>query len=175
MEIKIEGNPGTGNTFQEIKIGHVENYVPNATQVVNNYYGNQGKPKSEGPAIDKVTIRKAILEDVSKLIDMVYKPKQAVWMKLWNDIIDLREVKIDIYIPGRQDDKIYCRKLVAAIIHHLGSDENNCLGWFSHYNASDIAETLVGSSLKSMRGELGAQPSDEVQTAINNLINEKYS
>ena len=31
MDIKIEGNPGTGNTFQEIKIGYVENYNPNAT------------------------------------------------------------------------------------------------------------------------------------------------
>ena len=175
MDINIQGNPGTGNTFQEIKIEHVENYVPNATQVVNNYYGNQGKPKGEGPAIDKSVIRKAILEDASKLLDMVYKPKQAIWMSLWNDIIDLPAVKIDIFISGKQNDKLYKRILFAAIVHYLGSDENNCLGWFSHYNASDIAETLVGSSLKSMRGELGAQPSDEIQTAINNLINEKYS
>ena len=34
MELKIEGNPGTGNTFQEIKIGYVENYVPNATTIM---------------------------------------------------------------------------------------------------------------------------------------------
>lgn len=174
MDLNIQGNPGTGNTFQEINIGHVENYNPNA-QVVNNYYGTQPKANGEGPAIDKATIRKAILEDVSKLLGMVYKPKQTVWMKLWDDILDLREVKTDVYLPGKNKDMVYNRKLVAAIIHFLGSDENNCLGWFGHYNASDIAETLVGSSQKSMRGELGSQPSDEVQKAIRELINEKYA
>ena len=37
MDIKIKGNPGTGNTFQEIHIGTVQNYNPNATTVINNY------------------------------------------------------------------------------------------------------------------------------------------
>ena len=50
MEVKIDGNPGTGNTFQEIKIGYVENYVPNATTVINNHYGESGKAK---PQTDK--------------------------------------------------------------------------------------------------------------------------
>lgn len=173
MDINIQGNPGTGNTFQEIKIEHVENFNSNA-QVVNNYYGSQPQANSEGAVVDKATIRKAILEDVSKLLNMVYKSRQTVWMNLWNDIIDLREVKIDVYMPGKNKDMIYNRKLVAAIIHFVGSDENNCLGWISHYNASDIAATLLGSSQKSIRGELGAQPSDEVQNAIRELINEKY-
>lgn len=174
MDINIQGNPGTGNTFQEIKIEHVENFNPNA-QVVNNYYSTLPQVNSDGPAIDKATIRRAILEDVSKLLNMVYKPKQTVWMKLWDDIIDLREVKTDVYIPGRNKDMIYNRKLVASIIHFLGSDENNCLGWFAHYNASDIAVALLGSSLKSIRGELGGNPSEEIQTAIKELLNEKYS
>ncbi|MBR3550750.1 MAG: hypothetical protein IKO09_01980 [Bacteroidales bacterium] len=37
MDIKIEGNPGTGNTFQEINIGTVHNFNPNATTIINNY------------------------------------------------------------------------------------------------------------------------------------------
>lgn len=45
MEIKIEGNPGTGNTFQEVKIGTVQNYNPNATTVINNNHGSYPKSK----------------------------------------------------------------------------------------------------------------------------------
>ena len=44
MDINIKGNPGTGNTFQEIHIGTVQNYVPNATTVINNNYGDKQKP-----------------------------------------------------------------------------------------------------------------------------------
>ena len=57
MDIKIEGNPGTGNTFQEIHIGTVQNYNPNATTVINYNGTNSGgreevkdeKPKGKNP------------------------------------------------------------------------------------------------------------------------------
>mgnify|MGYP006924866865 CR=1 FL=1 len=41
MEIEIKGNPGHGNTFQEVHIEYVQNYVPNATTVITNNYGEQ--------------------------------------------------------------------------------------------------------------------------------------
>lgn len=50
MDINIKGNPGTGNTFQEIHIGTVQNYVPNATTVINNNYGDKQKPAA---SVDK--------------------------------------------------------------------------------------------------------------------------
>lgn len=43
MEINIKGDPGQGNTFQDIHIDHVDNFNPNATTVVNNYYGDKQK------------------------------------------------------------------------------------------------------------------------------------
>lgn len=50
MDINITGNPGTGNTFQEIHIDTVQNYNPNATTVINNNYGDKQKP---APATEK--------------------------------------------------------------------------------------------------------------------------
>lgn len=44
MDINITGNPGQGNTFQEIHIGTVQNYNPNATTVINNNYVEKPKP-----------------------------------------------------------------------------------------------------------------------------------
>lgn len=46
MKIEITGNPGTGNTFSEVHIGYVNNYNPNATTVVQNYY--DGKQPDAG-------------------------------------------------------------------------------------------------------------------------------
>lgn len=43
MDLKITGNPGTGNTFQEVHIGTVQNYNPNATTVINHNYGERHK------------------------------------------------------------------------------------------------------------------------------------
>lgn len=33
MKIEINGNPGTGNTFTEVHIGHIENSFPNVKAV----------------------------------------------------------------------------------------------------------------------------------------------
>ena len=51
MEIEIKGNPGHGNTFQEVHIDYVQNYVPNATTVITNNYGEQQRaiPQSSKP------------------------------------------------------------------------------------------------------------------------------
>ena len=149
----------------------------NATEVNNIYhvYGKEVRIPEEDPVIDKATVKKEILKDVSKLLGMVWKEKQPVFIDLWNDIIDLKEVRYDIYSPGKNKDKLYKRSLVAGIIHFIGSDENNCLGWFKDYNASEIARTLLGSSEKSIRGELGSQPPTEVMDAIRKLVNGKYS
>lgn len=46
MDINIKGNPGTGNTFQEVHIGTVQNYNPNATTVINYNYGDKLKATS---------------------------------------------------------------------------------------------------------------------------------
>lgn len=37
MDIKIEGNPGTGNRFEEIHIEHAENLYNHVRKVENHY------------------------------------------------------------------------------------------------------------------------------------------
>lgn len=173
----INLNPGGGIAHQEIHIhGTVEQVYTAATSVTNtyNYYDKGAKPQGEKAAIDRATAKKEILKDVELLVDLVRKPRRPVFMDLWNDILELKEVKYDFNIPGKNEDKQYNRKLVAGIIHFIGSDENNCLGWFDKYNASEITRILLKSSKKSIRGELGAQPSAEVREAIKKLIKEKY-
>lgn len=36
MELNIKGDPGNGNRYDDVHIGNVDNYTPNARTVVNN-------------------------------------------------------------------------------------------------------------------------------------------
>ena len=71
MDIKIEGNPGTGNTLQEILINNVETYEPNATTVVNNHYGDRkASPAAADPATgnaDRIQRRAELLQYAGNL------------------------------------------------------------------------------------------------------------
>lgn len=186
MDIKIEGNPGTGNTFQEINIGTVQNYNPNATTVIN-YNGAREEPaKEEAPKqetaetpksffdrmkepeenIDCEPIRKEILNYVSCLRPLVAPDKKDKYMKMWEGILELEAVKPFVYKTGKQKQTNFNRKLIANIIHHLDSRQM----YAKPYKASDFAKALEGDYDTSVRGELGKFPSDNVCAEIDNYL-----
>lgn len=174
MEIKIEGNPGTGNTFQEVKIGTVQNYNPNATTVINNNYGSYPKSKDNplGQA-DHSAIRQEIINYVSKILKLVEKKWQDGYMDLWNDILDLDVVAAAVYDRGRQKGTVFNRKLVANIICCLGSFRAKDVGMFGAYSPTPIVKELEGRTDCSTRTELGSQPELEIRDAIRQLLKEK--
>ena len=180
MDIKIEGNPGTGNTFQEVHIGTVQNYNPNATTVIN-YNGtsdedNGAKHKKSGPKtmkemleqdlIDTTPIRKEILNYVSCIRPFVKDEWKDMYMQMWEDILDLVVVKEKVYDPGKQKNTNFNRKLVAGILHFLDSQKL----YKDPYNAKAMAEALEGDWEHSVRRELAVDPSDEVVAAIKQLL-----
>lgn len=121
MDINITGNPGTGNTFQEIHIDTVQNYNPNATTVINNNYGDKQKP---APATEKVLQdaereqRKAeIMDYVAKLKNYVAKDWKNRYESLWKEILALPEVNAEVYEPGRQQGTTFNRNLIANILY----------------------------------------------------------
>jgi hypothetical protein len=161
MEIKIEGNPGTGNTFQEINIQHVENYNPNATTVTNNYFGTRAKSvpsETNSPdPVETAPIRDEILLYVSRLRTRLADEWKSRYQQVWADIIDLPVVAASVYNPGKQQGTNFNRNLVANIIHFLGSK-----GAFNEYNAAQFALLLEDSSDHSVRSALGSDPVDEI-------------
>ena len=66
MDIKIEGNPGSGNTFQEIVIHNAQNVNPNATTVINYNYGasNETPNGEEQKQVEKGQKSKKAQEDI---------------------------------------------------------------------------------------------------------------
>lgn len=182
MDINIKGNPGTQNTFQEIHIGTVQNYNPNATTVVN-YFGARGEEaapakKKKGPdsihdmldqdMISTEPIRKEILNYVSCLRPHVAKDKRDRFMQLWDRILDLPDVEEELYDPGKQQNTNFNRNLVANIIHYLDR-----FGFYdSIYNAAALTYALEADKEHPIRRALGQYPSAEVADAVKVLVEE---
>ena len=160
MEIKIEGNPGTGNTFQEVRIGYVENYVPNATTVINNHYGEGGKaqPKAdkETAKADLIVRRGEIMRYVGNLEPFVAKDWKNRYEATWHAILDLPAVAAVIYEPGKQKDTSFNRNLVANIIYIMCDR-----GIIDESNATKLTEALEGDKDHSVRAQLRTEPEDK--------------
>lgn len=157
MDININGNPGTGNTFQEIHIDTVQNYNPNATTVINNNYGDKQKP---APATEKLLQdaereqRKAeIMDYVAKLKNYVAKDWKNRYESLWKEILALPEVNAEVYEPGRQQGTTFNRNLIANILYIMCND-----GVIVETNATKLTEELEGDKDHPVRAKLKENP-----------------
>lgn len=170
MDINITGNPGTGNTFQEIHIGTVQNYNPNATTVINNNYGD--KPKS-APVAEKVMQdaereqRKAdIMDYVGNIKQYVAKDWKNRYESLWKEILALPEVDSVVYEPGRQKDTTFNRNLIANIIYIMCKE-----GVIEENNATTLTVALEGDKDHPVRAQLRAYPdSKDIVRHVHDLF-----
>lgn len=171
MEVKIDGNPGTGNSYTEIHIGTVQNYNPNATTVINNNYG--ARVKSQGTnndaVVDKEEIRTKIIQYVEKTLDYVADDWKNKFKTLWEDILKIREVDAEVYNRGEQQGTVFNRVLVAAITHILMDAKV-----YIKCTYTALAIALENNEEHHVRQELGKYPSDGIQTALKKLLKEKY-
>ena len=183
MKIEITGNPGTGNTFSEVHIGYVNNYNPNATTVVQNYYdGKQpasgNPPKSvAGPNQHKAkgqplseehrnALRQQIKDYVNRLSPTYVT---AEWRDrydlLWDAIIGLPEVSAKIYDPGKQQCP-FNRNLIAHIIHLLREK-----GVIKDTEDSTLAIALENDVNSPIRRQLSYTLQDkDMHQAVINII-----
>ena len=173
MHLIIEGDPGTGNTYQEINIQHVGNYNPAAT-TVNNYYGTRASGKkasstsTTNEVIDVAPIRQEILNYVSRLRTFLVDAQKSGYMKLWGEILDLDIIAGEIYNPGKQQGTNFNRSLVANIIYYLVKK-----GYFddkNSYNSSLFAVALEGSAEHSVRAELRMLPADDITSRLDRVL-----
>lgn len=195
MEIKIEGNPGTGNHYTEVNIGHIENNFPNVKEVkiIKDADGTQTITTSDQDTPDVLTseslaspvsmptmkeaLRADILKYVGNTLQLVNYSWKGKYMELWADILNIPEVDAMIYQKGRQQHTSFNRKEVLHIICYLGKHAAGGIGIFEEsYNASKVALQLNDGCKKSTRPELGFNTTKPIQEAINKLMNsKKYS
>ena len=173
MEVKIVGNPGTGNTFNEVHINDVVNYVPNATTVINNHYGDSRKAQ---PATDKETSKAELIVRRGEILQYVGNLKQFVakeWMSryesIWGSILDIVEVAAVIFEPGKQKDTTFNRNLVANIIYIMCR-----VGIITETNATKLTESLEDNKDHPVRAQLRTFPEDKIiRSKVERLLKEE--
>jgi hypothetical protein len=168
----------SGRPLTIFHIGEVHQLNPNATQVVNHYYGDQFVPKdaqrNEPSARENATRNpqlstKSILEYVMRLhplhVREAWRDKYEV---LWQQLLELPEVADKIFDKGKQQNTTFNRNLVANILHLMAERKVLATG-----NATKLAIALEGTSDTSVRAKLGEMPSRPVKVAVEKLLGEK--
>ena len=149
MDVKIEGNPGAGNSYYEYHINKVETFAPNATTVINNYYSDR---KPAQATLSKAEENAVLIQRQHEILDYVGSLKPFVafewknrYESTWRSILALPEVAAAVYEPGKQKDTTFNRNLVA--------------------------NTLENDKEHSVRAQLRSKPGDrEVTEAVNKLL-----
>ena len=161
MDINIKGNPGTGNTFQDVHIDYVQNYNPNATTVINYNYGD--KPKAMSSPDNNMTdderkhLKTEIMTYVSRIKQYVANEWKNRYETTWRSVLDIPEVKSIVFSPGKQKDTLFNRNLVANIIYIMCN-----AGFYTDTNATALTIALEGNNEHSVRGQLAKEPADEL-------------
>ena len=161
MDINIKGNPGTGNTFQDVHIDYVQNYNPNATTVINYNYGD--KPKAMSSPDNNMTddgrehLKTEIMTYVSRIKQYVANVWKNRYETTWRSVLDIPEVKSIVFSPGKQKDTLFNRNLVANIIYIMCN-----AGFYTETNATALTVALEGDKEHSVRGQLAKEPADEL-------------
>ena len=170
MDIDIQGDPGTGNTFTEIHIDNVETFAPNATTVVNNHYGDGRKPRVSSDATlegaESVQRSAEIMQYVSRLRQYVAPEWSNRYDASWQAILCLPEVLSAVSNPGKQKDTTFNRNLVANIIYIMCEK-----GIIVETNATTLAKALEGDKDHPVRAQLRTRPEESlIVERIQSLI-----
>lgn len=193
------GNSYTENTYN---ISNVETLAPNATTVVNKHYHINGpigaaeeaaldaacesaEAGGQEPAataqsrkkakelVDTEVVREEILTFVSKVRPLLDEAWKADYQKIWEDILNMQEVKEKIYDPGKQKKTNFNQYLVGNILYFMFEDCGACSD-DKEYNASEVCMKLIGTTEHQLRKELSKFPPDEIKNRLHDYFTKKF-
>ena len=120
-------------------------------------------------ASENVTATGEIINYVMKLHPIyVSETWKEHYRSLWETIIKLPEVKAVIYNRGRQKNTTFNRNLVGNILCQMNDNHKKVL---NIDNATKLALVLEGNEGASIRAQLGAMPSSEIENSVARAIN----
>ena len=201
MDIKIEGNPGTGNKFLEIKqevhIGVVHQY--NQATTMNNYYGSAWDPLKEKElekgTKDDATDDPELSDPNAERIGQLEEPEEEIdRASIRAEILQYVSRVRPLVHPDKRDrymkmwEGILELDAVRPFVYKTGKQKQTNFNrklianiihhldsrqmYAKPYKASDFAKALEGDYDTSVRGELGKFPSDNICAAIDKYLEE---
>ena len=181
MNIDKDTNLGSGNIIQEFNIGSVGQLNPVAT-TVNNYYGSEDEEVETGKRPENLTpknhmesreiapIREQILLYVSCLSGQVADDWKSRYQKLWDGILNIKEVAAKVYNPGKQQRTTFNRNLVANIIYYLGNQTRAEYLVYKNYSATLFTEKLEADKDHPVRAALGKFPDETIKKSLDRFM-----
>ena len=136
------------------------------TQVSESEYQERRKAMVE--EAEKVMLKNAILRYVMRLTDLVDDKWKDRYDQLWPQILEIPEVKAQIYDKGKQAGTLFNRNLVGSIIGLLKEHEV-----YSNTNATKMAIALEGTEKHSIRQAIAIPVSKEISDAVQQLLDKQ--
>lgn len=129
--------------------------------------------RNRKPVVDTEPIRQEILTWVSKVRPLLCDAWKADYLKIWESVLNLQEVKEKIYNPGKQKKTNFNRYLVCNILYYM-FEECGALGENEEYNASALSMALIGTTEHQIRKELAKNPPEEIKNRLFKFFTKKF-
>ena len=129
-------------------------------------YGNA--PTTENNKTNSTQqLNQMILDYVDRLKPVVRDEYQSCYDQLWTDILELKEVKTQVYDSGKQRDTKFNRNLVAQIIHQMAD-----MVYLPTANPVKMAQYLEPSkgSDHPVRQKLGEAPEKQIKKSVDDYL-----
>lgn len=123
--------------------------------------------------VDTEVLREEILTWVSKVRPLLVDAWKSEYQAIWNDILNMQEVKEKVYDPGKQKNTNFNQYLVGNILYFMFED---CGAWSEdkEYNASEVCMKLIGTTEHQLRKELAKFPPEEIKNRLHDYFTKKF-
>ena len=129
--------------------------------------------KPEPHCLGGIRTREEILTFVSKVRPLLDNAWKADFQNIWDEILNMAEVKEKIYDPGKQKNTNFNQYLVGNILYFMFEDCGAC-SEDKEYNASEVCMTLIGTTEHQLRKELSKFPPEEIKNRLHNYFTKKF-
>ncbi len=136
----------------------------------NDSNASRRKPKT---LVDTEVVREEILTWVSKVRPLLTDAWKADYQNIWNDILNMQEVKEKVYDPGKQKGTNFNQYLVGNILYYLF---DQCGAWSEDkdYNASEVCMKLICTTEHQLRKELSKFPPEDIKNRLHTYFTKKF-
>ena len=114
--------------------------------------------------------KEAIMDYLWRLKPVVREQYLAVYAEIWDGILELKEVKMQIYQKGKQQNTTFNRNLLAQIIHQVS--DRLYLPTANTVNMAEYLEPEKGAE-HSVRQKLGESPEKPIKKAVDEYMKSK--
>ena len=156
--------------LQGASIGQLNMIVEGGAKVVYQEQHFQGDQKPVNSDANQKPVKEAIMDYLWRLKPVIREQYLSVYDEIWDGILELHEVKMQIYQKGKQRDTTFNRNLLAQIIHQVS--DRLYLPTANTVKMAEYLEPEKGME-HSVRQKLGESPEKTNKKAVDEYMKSK--